>query len=131
MRICEERFGNVEVHVLVLEVIRSKRGIKKVLEDSPTLLWEYIDIHIYIYIGIYIYIYIFGNIYIYITQDIYIYVDYISPYKLRFFGVKYFYLKSTSNQCMGFQPNILGDPPVYLWVGRISTTQGPTNNHNL
>jgi hypothetical protein len=68
MRICEERFGNVEVHVLVLEVIRSKRGIKKVLEDSPTLLWEYIDIHIYI--GIYIYTYL--GIYIYYTGYIYI-----------------------------------------------------------
>ena len=88
MRICEERFGNVEVHVLVLEVIRSKRGIKKVLEDSPNILWEYI----YRNINIYIYVYIFRNIYIYYTgKHTHIYMLIIFLHTSSYFGVKYFY----------------------------------------
>ena len=86
----------------------------------------------YTYLGIYIYIYYTG-------KHTYIYVDYISPYKLLLRGQVLLpnrlpiVTRRTKNQCMGFQPNILGDhgdPLKFMGRTNINHQQPPTTTMN-
>ena len=88
----------------------------------------------YTYLGIYIYIYYTGK-----HIHIYIYVDYISPYKLLLRGQVLLpnrlpiVTRRTKNQCMGFQPNILGDhgdPLKFMGRTNINHQQPPTTTMN-